>query len=285
MAYSHSSKGAFDMWADMVGDDSYRYSSVAEYYRKSMNFTPPDMNTRLANSTPSYDPADTTIGGPLDVSYAAFAQSWSTWVAYAMEALGIDNTDAFINGNLLGSSWQMNTIDHSNGFRASAESAFLRPYLDRPNLVVFDYTLGERIIFDGNKTATGVMVTTANETYTIHAKREVIISGGTFQSPQLLQVSGVGPRSLLEQYQIPVVADRPGVGEGMNDHLFVGVSYRVDVETASSLAYGDSLQVAIEEFNTNATGPLTSVGGDYVGMEKTPQELRSNFSAASLQSK
>ncbi|MCJ1386379.1 hypothetical protein MMC17_009505 [Xylographa soralifera] len=282
MAYSHSSKGAFQMWADVVDDQSYTYDHVANYYRKSMNFTPPDTKTRLANSTPAYNSADTVTGGPLDVSYAAFAQSWSTWVAEAMDATGIRNTDAFINGNLLGSSWQLDTVDHNSGFRASAESAFLRPYLSRPNLAVFNGTLGERIVFDDRRIARGLEVTTANQTYTLNIKREVIVSGGTFQSPQLLQVSGVGPAALLQQHGISIVANRPGVGHGMNDHLFVGIAYRVDIETASSLAYGDNLETAIDEFNANATGPLTSVGGDYVGMEKTPQSLRSKFSAATL---
>ena len=63
-----------------------------------MNLTTPDMKTEWANSTPSFNPADTVTGGPLDISYRAFAQSWSTRVATAMEATGIKNTDAFIDG-------------------------------------------------------------------------------------------------------------------------------------------------------------------------------------------
>lgn len=285
MAYSHSTRGAFQLWADMVDDQSYTYDNdVGKYYRKSMNFTPPDMETRLPNSTPAYNPIDTVTGGLLDISYAAYAQSWSTWVATAMEAIGIKNTNAFIDGSLNGSSWLMHTIDHTNGFRASAESAFLRPYLGRPNLAVFNNTLGERIIFDNNKVATRVEVTTANITYNLNVKREVIVAGGTFQSPQLLQVSGVGPAALLQEHGITVIADRPGVGSGMNDQIFFGIAYRVNVQTASALAYGDNLDNAIEQFIDNATGPLTSPGGDYVGYEKVPQDLRSEFSASSLQS-
>ncbi|KAL1962130.1 hypothetical protein VTN77DRAFT_534 [Rasamsonia byssochlamydoides] len=283
MTYTLPAKGALQRWADAVGDPSYTYDNVVQYYRKSMNFTPPDMATRWANSTPAYNPADTATGGPLAVSYAAFAQSWSTWAAKALEAIGIRKTDAFINGNLNGSSWMMHTIDHSTGFRASAEAAFLRPYLDRPNLAVFNGTLGERILFDDDKVARGVQVTTGNTTYTLSATREVIVAGGAFQTPQLLQVSGVGPAALLRQHGIPVVADRPGVGQGMNDHVFFGIAYRVNLQTATSLSYGDNLQIAIDQFNTNATGPLTSPGGDYAGLEKLPAEFRANFSAATLQ--
>jgi choline dehydrogenase len=202
MSYTHSSKGAFQLWADTVGDQSYTYENVVSYYRKSMDFTPPDNESRFANATPLYDPADTVTGGPLAVTYPSYATSWGTWVANSMEAAGIGKTDAFINGDLNGSSWVMETINHYNGFRASSESAFLRPYLSRPNLVLFDWSLAERIIFNSRQVATGVQVTTAQATYTFTATKEVIVSAGAFQSPPLLMVSGVGPAALLQQ-QIP----------------------------------------------------------------------------------
>lgn len=271
-------------WADEVGDQSYTYENVVEYYRKSMNFTPPDMETRLANSTPSYDENDTATGGPLDVIYPAYSQSWSTWVAKALEAVGMTNTNSFINGNLIGSAWQLDTVQHHNGYRESAETAFLTPYLSRPNLSLFNGTLAERIIFANGTVASGVEVTTANTTYTLTAKREVIVSGGVFQSPQLLQVSGIGPAAVLEKLGIPVVADRPGVGHGMNDHVFFGIGHKVNVVTSTMLSYGDNLEIAIAEFNANGTGPLSSPGGDFCGNEKIPEELRANFSSATNES-
>jgi choline dehydrogenase len=73
------------------------YDNVAKYYRKVMNFTPPNMETRFANATPSYNPALVAEGGPLDVSYHAYAYSWTTWVAVALEGIGVKNTDSFIN--------------------------------------------------------------------------------------------------------------------------------------------------------------------------------------------
>ncbi|KKK20301.1 hypothetical protein ARAM_002426 [Aspergillus rambellii] len=278
MAYSHSSVGAFQLWADTVGDQSYTYENVVKYYHKSMNFTPPDSETRLANATPLYDSADVVTGGPLSVTYAAYSESWSTWVAKGMAAVGILPTDSFINGNLNGSAWQLQTVNHADGHRASAEVAYLRPYLSRPNLVLFTETMAERILFNDRKAAKGVEVTTANTTYTIRARKEVIVSAGVFQSPQLLMVSGVGPAAVLEEYDIPVVADRPGVGQGMNDHIFVPLTYRTNLESQSTVTVED-----MEEFNNDATGPLTNPGGDYLGLEKIPQALRANWSAETVE--
>jgi choline dehydrogenase len=190
-----------------------------------------------------------------------------------MAALGIPQTVSAIDGVLSGSGYLMLTVNHPNGHRASAETQFLRPYLGRPNLFLFNGTLAERVIFNSEKVATGVEVTTDNTTYTISAAKEVIISGGVFQSPQLLMVSGVGPAALLEEYNIPVVADRPGVGQGMDDHLFVPVVYPVNLENIAVVT-----DEAIEQFNNEAIGPLTTTGSDYVGFERVPHKLRAKWS-------
>ena len=274
MAYCHSSVGAFQLWADTVDDQSYTYGNVVQYYQKSMNFTPPDSATRFANATPMYNPADTVTGGPLSITFATWSEAWSTWVAKGMAAIGIQKTDALLNGKLNGSTWQVHTINHTNSFRASAERAFLRPYLGRTNLYVFSHTFAERIIFDEAKDATGVEVTAGNKTFILQANKEVIVSTGVFQSPQLLMVSGIGPSSVLQKYDIDVIADRPGVGQGMNDHIFVFLTYQVNLESLVPT----TLQ-QIDEFNTKAIGPLTNPGGDYVGLEKIPRELRANWSS------
>lgn len=282
MGYTQTAAGALQMWADKVGDASYAYESSSYYYRKSMNFTRANKELRLPNTTTSEAVGTAAIGGPLDVTYASWAQSFSTWVAIAMNAIGIHTTDAFINGNLNGSSWLTSTINPRNGHRESAETAYLSPIIGRPNLKVFDLTLGERIIFDRNKVARGVEVTTGNRTFTLNARREVIVSGGAFQSPQLLQVSGVGPADLLRQHNIPVVADRPGVGQNLNDHVFFGIAYRVNVLSAAAMQYGDFASKAIALFNEDGTGPLASPGGDFAAYEKLPQDIRAKFSPDTL---
>ena len=81
--------------------------------------------------------------------------------------------------------------------------------------MVYQSTLAKRVLFDRNKTATGIVVDSEGLQYTLAAKREVILSAGAFQSPQLLMVSGVGPKATLEKHGIPVLSELPGVGQNM----------------------------------------------------------------------
>jgi choline dehydrogenase len=116
---------------------------------------------------------------------------------------------------LNGFAYQLLTIDPTEFTRVSSEVAFLRPALERPNYIVYQFTTAQKILFDGNKTATGVEVSMGKRRFTLRAKKEVIVSAGVFQSPHLLMVSGVGPAAKLRRLNIPVVADRPGVGQNM----------------------------------------------------------------------
>ncbi|KAI5917193.1 putative choline dehydrogenase [Camillea tinctor] len=283
MNYAFPSKGAFKMWAEAVGDDSFLYDNVVRYYHKSLNFVPA-RDTRAANATPATSAQELSVGGPLDVTFSAYSQSWATWVVKAMAAVGIPRVDTFLNGNLMGSSWMPNTISGTTGFRETSAEAYLRPVIHRHNLHVYDLTLAERIIFDEQKRATGVQVTRGGENFTLKARREVIVSGGTFQSPQLLQVSGVGPAEILSQHKIPVIANRAGVGHGMQDHVLFAISYRVNLQTFTSLEYRDVLDRAVEQFNRDRTGLLASPGGDFFGFEKLPQDIRRGFAPDILDS-
>ncbi|KAK7718758.1 hypothetical protein SLS64_002719 [Diaporthe eres] len=250
------------------------------YYRKSMNFETGRIGDRYANATPTFDLSTLGNGGPLGVSFPAFAQSWSTWVARGLEAVGIRPRGALTDGTLSGATFQINTIDGTTGLRASAESAYLRPAQQRSNLVVLNGTLAEKVLFDRHKSAKGVVVTTGSTTYQISAAKEVIISAGAFQSPQLLMVSGVGPADVLDQHDIAVVADLPGVGQGMNDHVMFGITYQADLVTETTTTQGDSFTLATEEFTTNRAGPLTNPGGDFVALEKLPAAYTANMSSA-----
>ncbi|HVG52412.1 MAG TPA: GMC family oxidoreductase N-terminal domain-containing protein [Xanthobacteraceae bacterium] len=119
-----------------------------------------------------------------------------------------------------------NAITHK-GWRASTSKAFLKPVRARANLKVETEALAQRILFDGRRAA-GVTYRQGGGLKTARARREVIVSTGSIKTPQLLQVSGVGPAALLAQHGIPVVLDKPGVGENLQDHLQVLLVYRLD---------------------------------------------------------
>lgn len=216
MAYQRGSVGSYEQWADLVGDQDYTWRNFLPYFEKSLNFTPPDSHKRAANATPEYDTATLGPGnGPLSVTFTNYAQAFSSWVQKGLTEIGIHPRRGFTSGELMGSSYVLNTIEPTLQTRESSETAYLQPALANPNLIVYTQTLAKKIIFDSNKVATGVQVDTQGKVYNLSARKEVILSAGTFQSPQLLMVSGIGPRATLSQYNIPVVADLPGVGQNM----------------------------------------------------------------------
>ena len=105
-----------------------------------------------------------------------------------------------------------------DGVRWSTANAYLRPAMKRPNLTVLTHALAKRVAFDGRR-ATGVYYRRGGRDFVARAKREVILSGGPINSPQLLKLSGIGPGAELKNLGVDVVADRPGVGENLQDHL------------------------------------------------------------------
>jgi choline dehydrogenase len=222
MIYQRPTDGCMDKWADQVGDTSYTFDNLLPFFEKSVKFTPPNQKLRATNSTPTY--STSTLGtknGPLSVTFPNWAYAFSSWATRAFSQIGIQvRKEGFQNGGLLGQAYSMFTIDSQTMIRDSSETAFLRRSLKDPTFYVYPLTQGKKIIFDAaSKQATGVLVNTLGAQYTISARKEVILSAGVIGSPQLLQVSGVGPAQLLQSLNIPVVADRPGVGQNMQDHV------------------------------------------------------------------
>lgn len=155
-----------------------------------------------------------------------------------LNEIGIPTVDDFNSGSLLGCQYCSTTIDPSTEKRESSQTAFLTEAAsaNMNNLKIFTLSMAKSIVFDANKKATGVKVKTLLLSFTLKATKEVIVSAGAFQSPQLLMVSGVGPSDQLQKLKIPVVANLPGVGQNMQDHIFFGPAYRVQVETLTKVA-------------------------------------------------
>lgn len=283
MVYQRGTKSSYQRWADAVGDQSFAFDNFLPFFEKSLKFTPPDMDLRFKNSTPEYDPTVMGDGaGPLSLTFPNYAQAFGTWAVKGLEAMGIPVVPGFQSGFLMGQSYSMFTINSTSMVRDSSETSFLRRGLKYPNYTIYQTTMVKRILFDERKRATSVVVDTEGLTYQLNARKEVILSAGVIGSPQLLMVSGVGPAAKLNQLNIPVVADRPGVGENMQDQIYFGVSHRVNAPTMSALGYVDFAAQAAKAFNTNATGMYTNPVTDVLGWEKVPQDLRSKLSNDTL---
>ena len=249
MIYQRGTVQSYQKWADQVDDQSYTWDNIEPYFQKSVAFTPPNTAKRAPNASASYNPAAfRPTGGPLTVSYANYAQTFSSYIEGSLNEIGIATVEDFNSGSLLGTQYCSSTINPTDENRESSESAFLNAAADFPNLQVYSVTMAEKILFDENNTATGVQVSGADVLpYILSANKEVILSAGAFQSPQLLMLSGIGPADQLQSFGIPVIADRAGVGQNMTDHVFFGPAYRVALDTFTKLA------------NVQTTFPFTSV--------------------------
>ncbi|KAL4932067.1 GMC family oxidoreductase [Aspergillus undulatus] len=280
-------KESMDMWADVVNDTSYSFENTLPFYKRTVNFTAPDKTSRTANATVKYNAdAFDVAGGPLQVSYPNFVQSLSTWMKRGMEAIGLTETNSFNNGELFGYQFCSSTIRPDDKTRSSSQAAFIQKGRQLPdNLTLRTQHLAKKILFDGQKNAVGVEVADGfGFRSDIMASKEVIVSAGAFQSPQLLMVSGVGPADQLAEHGIDVVSDLH-VGHNMWDHPFFGLSYRVNVETFTRLA-NDLLYLVSRflDYTTKHTGPLTNPVADFIAFEKIPSSRRSGFSSETEES-
>jgi choline dehydrogenase len=194
MGYHRGSKGSYQRWADLAGDQSYTFENILPYFHKSCNFTPPDLVKRNSpNAIPAYDPAAFSAkGGPLHVSYVKWADPTVTAMSGALEQIGLSVSPTGFNSGILSGyrGFATSTIDPTDGTRSSSYSSFLKQAFPRTEIIVYAHTQAMKINFNSDKKATGVVVSTQGLEYTISAKKEVIVSAGVFHSPQLLMVSG-----------------------------------------------------------------------------------------------
>ncbi len=168
-------------------------------------------------------------GGPLHVSegWSAFHPLYKSYLA-ACKSAGLPFNPDF-NGRIQeGAGAYQFTI--SNGRRLSAARAFLTPAMRRKNVRVLTNAHAEQILFNGTR-ATGVQILRQGRREAIHASREVIVAAGAVNSPQLLQLSGIGPAPLLQRHGIEVLQDMPHVGRNLQDHLGLNYTYRMRVPT------------------------------------------------------
>uniref|UniRef100_T1ILS9 Glucose-methanol-choline oxidoreductase N-terminal domain-containing protein n=1 Tax=Strigamia maritima TaxID=126957 RepID=T1ILS9_STRMM len=248
MLYVRGNKNDYDAWA-RLGNTGWAYKDVLPYFLKSEDFS--SSLTRSGNE-PYH-----RKGGYLSVNEAP----WHTPLARAFvksgETIGYQETD--INGaRQTGFTIAPGTL--RKGARCSTAKAFIRPANSRKNLYVSLKSHATKILFDKNKRAVGVVYHKDGEERIARARREVILSAGATNSPQLLMLSGVGPRQHLEELQIPIIADLPGVGGNMQDHIGAGIVFTVEkpVSVVQS-RYENSYYVG--QWALFGKGPLTVLGG------------------------
>ncbi|KAI1846815.1 hypothetical protein JX265_004785 [Neoarthrinium moseri] len=287
LAYLRGSKGTYDWWAELVGDESYRWDNVLPFFRKSCQFTPPDLEKRnAANATPYWDPDTCGVGGgPLQVSFANWVDPTIAWLAKALQGIGMPLGPTGLNAGLLNGlgDFVSSTIDPRHATRSSSAASYLREAIEETELMVYPHTQATKILFQDGK-AMGVVVDTQGLEYTLNATKEVILSAGSIHSPQLLMISGIGPMSTLQSLGIPVIKDLPGVGQNLWEQLALNVQQGVN--TSASTTFVSSPDPAVRQdilrqYLDDQAGPFSAAGG-YSSFEKIPSSLRSNFSQSTI---
>lgn len=286
MSYIRPTKGSYDRWADTVGDDSYRWESMLQYFKRSVELTPPNEGKRNnTNATVVFDPSDyDEEGGPLQVSWNNWVDPTLTWLAQVLLSLGLTiSPKGFSSGELVGhGAWVPSTIEPKKAQRSTSESSFLQQAIKGTGIIVYTHSLATKILFDGTQ-AVGVSVNTQGVEYTLAATKEVILTAGTFHSPQLLQVSGIGAREHLESLSIPVVADIPGVGQNLQDPILMSVSYPISTPSAQSLTNDPALNPGfVNEYLNSGTGPYSSAAG-FLAHERLPNSTIATLSVVTRQ--
>jgi choline dehydrogenase len=218
MIFIRGHRNDFDSWRD-GGNPGWGYDDLLPYFKKM------EHNERGADDYRG-------TGGPLWVSDPVVKVPSSHDFIAATERLGIPRTGD-INGAVHdGVGFMQHTI--RGGRRYSAYTAFVEPVRNRPNLTVLTGAAVQRIVLKGN-VATGVEVLLNGERQTFDAAREVILSAGSLNSPQVLMLSGIGPGEELQRHGIETLVEIPGVGLNLQDHFYVHGSYRSTPDSSYNL--------------------------------------------------
>jgi choline dehydrogenase len=209
MVYIRGHQKDFDNWRSL-GNDGWGYDDVLPYFKKM------EHNERGGDHYRGVD-------GPLWISDPVVRHPSSDDFIQAAANLGIPRTDDLNGAVHDGVGFMQHNI--RSGRRHSAYTAYVKPVRHRPNLVVHTGKLVHRVLFE-NRQACGVEAIEGDRRHVITAAKEVILSAGALNSPQLLMLSGIGPLADLQRHGIPMVQDSPGVGQNLRDHFYIHCSYR-----------------------------------------------------------
>ena len=249
MIYMRGTGADYDHWRQL-GNEGWDYESVLPYFRKAED------NENGANEFHG-------AGGPLRVSNQPYKWEIAEALLAACQQAGIPYNPDFNGATQEGCGYYQTTTKDKR--RWSAAAAYLTEAKKRPNLTIVTRAHATRVLFEG-KRAVGVEYLTPRGLRVARVGREVIVSGGAYGSPQLLQLSGVGPAAHLQEMAVDVVHDLPGVGSNLQDHFNTYCTYRISRNLSlNSLSYSFvDRMVAGAKYVFLKSGPMSG-NGMYVG--------------------
>ena len=260
MVYIRGHRDDYDHWA-ALGNTGWSYDEVLPYFKKS------EHNERIKNEYHGQH-------GPLNVGELRSDNPYQKTFIEAAKQVGYPLNDDFNGAEQEGVG--VYQVTQKNGERWSAARGYLLPYIGkRPNLHVITQAMVSRIVIENGR-AVGVEYKHNGQTTIINAKKEVLVSAGAFQSPQVLMLSGIGPRQELEKHGIPVVKDLAGVGENLHDHPDFIFAYKTkQIDGTFGVSVGGSLDLIkqIGRYRKERRGLVTTNYAECGGFLKSRPEL------------
>ncbi|WP_211442647.1 GMC family oxidoreductase [Collimonas humicola] len=225
MIYMRGQARDYEQWAQLSGDESWRWEHVLPLFKKSEDH---------------YNGASEFHGAGGEWRVEKQRLSWKILDAFreAAAQTGIPKTDDFNRGDNEGCGYF--DVNQKRGIRWNASKAFLRAATGRGNLEIMTGCQVKRLLLERGEqglVCKGVEFSGGGKQWSAEASRETLLSAGAVGSPQILQLSGIGPAALLQQHQIPVLQDTPGVGENLQDHLQIRMAFKVSgVQTLNTMS-------------------------------------------------
>ena len=258
LVYVRGQQLDYDTWAQL-GNRGWSYADVLPFFKKMESFEKGESEYRGRS-------------GPLRITEVVDQNPIYEQLFKAGGALGIVRNDDYNGADQEGFARTQTTI--SGGRRMSADFAYLRPIRRRRNLTIKTRALVTRLLFN-QKVCVGVEAMIGKRTVTFEARKEVILSGGAINSPQILELSGVGQPQILEKNNIPLVQAINGVGENLRDHIAPRLVFRI---TKPGISYNDAargmnLAKEILKYGINRSGFLNLPSAPVLGFFKTRTEL------------
>jgi choline dehydrogenase len=216
MIYMRGQSGDYDRWAELTGDPSWAWDQVLPLFMKTEHH---------------HGGASATHGGGGEWRVEKQRLSWGILDAFrdAAEQVGIHKVDDFNGGDNAGCGYF--EVNQKRGIRWNTAKAFLRPVAARENLTIMTGCHVERLVIENTEqgpVCRGVEFTGGGKAFRAEAKRETLLAAGAIGSPQILQLSGIGPAAALHQHGIAPLVDAPGVGENLQDHLQLRMIFKVN---------------------------------------------------------
>ena len=249
MIYMRGQSRDYDHWAEVTDDPRWRWDNSLAYFKRHEDH---------------YKGGDALHGAGGEWRVEKQRLSWDVLDAFAQAAVqaGIPATDDFNRGSNEGVGYF--EVNQKSGWRWNTAKAFLRPTCyGRPNFEMWTSAQVSKLLLEtlpnGQQRCTGVEVWNGNEKVTAQASQSVVLTAGAIGSPQLLQLSGIGPGALLQQHGVKTVVDLPGVGENLQDHLQIRAVFKVKgVKTLNTLANSWWGKAAIGmEYLFKRSGPMS----------------------------